>query len=204
MSTAGGIFVLLAFIHLLADLMLQTETMAKRKADESSWLLIIHSAVYAVVFIPFLALAFDGSVHLTATCVLTLMMSHGAIDTYTPIWVWARLVRKPQEMKEDPIGGFTLWSSKPYGMLLTHIIDQFMHGCFLVPVAVMIALFESNKDMAETIGTTSFLVSLGLAALSVATIFVWNKRVRPPPSNVSDVTDIEDDERPSMPSQHDI
>ena len=95
----GGIFVLLMFVHFLADWMMQTDAMAKRKADESTWMLVVHSATYAAVFMPILYVMFHRSVHMTVSSTLTLMMSHGAIDTYTPIWLWARYVRRPSEMR---------------------------------------------------------------------------------------------------------
>lgn len=194
----GGIFVLLMFVHFLADWMMQTDAMAKRKADESTWMLVVHSATYAAVFMPILYVMFHRSVHMTVSSTLTLMMSHGAIDTYTPIWLWARYVRRPSEMRDDPVGGFTTWCAKPYGFLLTAGIDQFMHACFLAPIAVMVVLSTEQLTVARTIGLVSFGVSVGLAVLSVFTVLAyWRKPIRP-----SHPTD--DDDRPSMPSQHDL
>lgn len=192
-SAAGGAFIVLVFVHFVADWMLQTDTMARRKADESPWLLIVHSTVYALSFCPILFLSFKGSFPLIVSATLSLLISHGAIDTYTPIWLWARVIRRPQEMDNDPVDGFILWSSKPYGMFLTSGIDQLMHAAFLAPIAVMIAV--SDAKIARIIGLGNLGAALGLAALSVATVFVWNKReVKGEP---------DDDYRPEFPSQHD-
>jgi hypothetical protein len=193
------------FVHFLADWLMQTDSMAKRKASESTWMLVVHSATYAAMFAPLLYFALDRSVYMTVTSTLMLMMSHGAIDTYTPIWLWARFFRKPSEMQDNPVGGFTAWCAKPYGFTLTMGIDQFMHACFLMPVAAMVVLSQDNLAAARTVGLTTFCVSLGLAALSVFTVlFYWRKQIRPP--EVSDEGDFvdDDDDRPSMPSQHDI
>ena len=198
-AETGGTLIVLMFVHFFADLMMQTDAMARRKADESPWFLIIHSAVYAVAFIPVLMYAFKCAMPLVASSFLALMMSHGAIDTYTPIWLWARFLRRPQEMKNDPTGGFTTWSSKAYGLILTTSVDQFMHMCFLVPVAAMIVTAADNRPAARIIGLVTLGTSIGLTALSVATIlFFWRRTEAVPPNLVDD-----DEERPSMPSQHD-
>lgn len=199
-TSIGGVFAILIVVHLLADQLGQTETMARRRADEPIWMLIVHSATYSAIFIPFLILTFHGSVHLIMSSVLALMMSHGAIDTYAPIWLWARFVRRPGEMREDPIKGFAVWCLKPHGVLLTFTIDQLMHACFLIPVAFMAVLSEANPAMARSVGTMLFFASIGLAAMSVATILLlWKK-----PSKSEDILPNDDDnDRPSMPSQHD-
>ena len=199
-SEAGGILIILTFVHFFADWVLQTDAMARRKSDESPWLLVVHSFVYAAAFVPVLSYAFKFAVPLVASASLTLMMSHGAIDTYTPIWLWARFLRRPQEMRDDPVDGFTVWSSKPYGLLLTSGVDQFMHICFLAPIAVMASIAQYDKSGARVLGLYTLETSIGLAALSVAAIFIWNRR--PPIQNPTPLEE-DDEERPSMPSQHD-
>lgn len=205
-SEAGGFFIVLMFIHVLADWMAQTDTMARRKADESPWLLIVHSVAYAAMFLPVLAVAFRYSMHLTVSSFLALIMSHGAIDTYTPIWLWARFVRRPPEMRDDPVNGFTTWSTKPYGLFITLCVDQFMHACFLAPVAMMMVLSPGNMQSARTIGLATLGLAIGLAILSVITISLWTKRRQrkhPKPTVSAQESDGEDYYRAEMPSQHD-
>jgi len=203
-AEAGGALIVLMFVHFFADWVLQTDDMARRKADESPWLLVVHSTVYAVAFIPILLHAFRFSPSLVASSFLALLMSHGAIDTYTPLWLWARLIRRPQEMRDDPVGGFTAWSSKPYGMLLTSGLDQFMHISFLVPVALMTVVAKDRLHEARMIGLATLGASVGMAVLSIAVILLWNKTKPSAKPNVSVPETDDDHDRPSMPSQHDI
>lgn len=192
----GGTLIILIVIHLVSDWVMQTDAIARRKSDESPWLLVVHSVGYAIIFIPVLTFAFDKSWSLVASSTITLAASHGAIDTYAPIWLWARFVRRPKEMKDDPIRGFTNWTSKPYGMLLSSGIDQLMHVVFLVLISIMIVVAPHDKSLAKTISFVAWGLAIFTAIVSVATIlFLWKK--------MTFVLEDDDDMRPSMPSQHD-
>lgn len=203
-SNMGGILVILIFVHFIADWIMQTDAMARRKAEESPWLLIIHSIVYSVTFIPILVIVFDCSISMVITSFLALMMSHGAIDTYTPIWLWARFVRRPMEMKNDPIKGFSEWSSKTRGILLVSGVDQLMHILFLASISFAAVIAENDEKTAELIGSITLAVAIGIAILSVVTILtVWNKKSAKTNFNNGPNNDIDEYERHVMPSQHD-
>lgn len=203
MYKTGAILILLLFVHIIGDLAAQTDSMARRKTDESPWLLVVHSVVYALMFLPVLSVIFSSVVHLTLSCVLALAMSHGAIDTYAPIWLWARFVRKPDDMREDAVNGFTSWTSRPYGMTIAYGMDQLLHICFLIPIAVMIAVHDESMGLAKAIGFITLWVSIGLASVSVVTVlFFWGRK--PLKTSVSPQPDDDDGyERTDMPSQHD-
>lgn len=203
-SKIGGILIFLVFIHLLSDWMIQNDVMARRKSDESPWLLVIHSFVYAIIFIPILIYLFGNSIPMIVSSFLALVMSHGAIDTYAPVWLWARFIRRPPEMKNDPIKGFMSWASSPYGMILTNGIDQLMHVCFLVLISIMAVVLDMHGEAARTLGLVIFSISIGLAALSVATILLlWQKKQRKNSTIGYDYELDGNSDRPSMPSQHD-
>lgn len=192
----GGIFAILMFVHLLADWMTQTDSMARRKTEESPWMLAVHSAAYAAAYIPILSLLFDQT-SMIVSVVLTLFMSHGAIDTYAPVWLWARFIRRPPEMKESPYAGFVTWRLKPRGMVLIFGVDHLMHAAFLVPIAAKAVMADKGSQYARVVGLSTFGLAVGLAILSVATIlWLWKA-----PKQTEDWED--DETRPAMPSQHD-
>jgi hypothetical protein len=99
-------------------------------------------------------------------------------------------------MEKDPITGFTIWMSKPYGMLLTSGIDQLMHTAVLIPISIMIVVSDSDIRFARTIGFITSGIIAVFATISVASIYLWNKK---PEKNQWDP----DDFRPELPSQHD-
>jgi hypothetical protein len=75
-------------------------------------------------------------------------------DTYVPVFLWAKYIRRPPEMTEvrkkteldgyvtimppDPKAGFVDWIQTTMGKILMIAIDQIIHIVFLVPVAIII------------------------------------------------------------------
>ena len=159
-------------------------------------MLIVHSAIYAAMYVPILSLLFNQT-SITVSAILALFMSHGAIDTYAPVWLWARFVRRPPEMKESPYDGFVVWRLKPRGVVLIFGVDHLMHAAFLIPIAAMVVMADEETQYARIVGLSTLGIAIGLAVLSVATIlWLWKA-----PKQTEDWED--DETRPTMPSQHD-
>lgn len=197
LTVGGGIFAILSFVHFISDWVFQTNDMARRKSDESPFLLVAHCAIYTITYVPLLAWMFKWDWSITVSASIVLFISHGTIDTYTPTWLWARYVRRPPEMKNDPVTGFTEWIKTPFGMIITLCVDQIMHLGFLIPITMMIVASDlNNVSLAKLIGHLSLWTAVAMAAISVITIkSEWRHESQ-------QLTD-DDDVRSTMPSQHD-
>lgn len=147
----GGMFSVLAFIHFFVDWVFQSHSEAMVK--HSNWLIRTkHCLIYAVGFVPILWLAhFSWLEWLIALNVL--FWSHHIEDTYYPVFLWAKYIRRPPEMTEprkqigadgyvvvlppNPQAGFVEFVSTPLGKILMIAIDQIIHLAFLFPIAWM-------------------------------------------------------------------
>jgi hypothetical protein len=96
----GGLFFVLGFIHVFVDFVFQTHFEAMNKSR--NWRIRArHCLIYMVGFIPFL-------VYLHHLAALTwfevfistqvLFWSHFIEDTYIPVVLWAKYIRRPPEM----------------------------------------------------------------------------------------------------------
>jgi hypothetical protein len=147
----GGMFAVLAFIHFASDFILQSHSEAMVK--HNNWRIRSkHCAIYTASFIPILWLAHFSLVEwLIALNVL--FWSHHLEDTYYPVFLWAKYIRRPPEMTEprkqvgidgyvivlppDPKAGFIDFVQTPLGKILMIAIDQIIHLAFLFPIAYM-------------------------------------------------------------------
>jgi len=93
-----------------------------------------HCAIYTIGFVPFMELLhFTNWEWFIATNIL--FWSHFCEDTYIPVFLWAKLIRKPPEMAVDPKAGFVQFINTTLGKILMIVIDQIIHLLFLLPVA---------------------------------------------------------------------
>jgi len=148
----GGFLAILVFIHFFVDWIFQShaEAMVKHKDQR---IRAKHCLIYTFGFVPlFLFCHFSPLEWLFALNLL--FWSHFVEDTYIPVYLWAKYVRRPPEMTEprkevgidgyvtvsppDPKAGFVDFIQTPMGKILMIAIDQIIHICFLVPIAWMI------------------------------------------------------------------
>lgn len=142
----GGVFAFLVFWHFFADWVIQSHEEAMRK----SWDHItraMHCAMYTVAFVPFMVLSgftnFEGFL-----CMGILFGVHFIEDTYIPVALWAKYIRRAPhfwELIEDEetgeyrlptlMGGLKSFVEHPLGLLLAITIDQLVHIATLLPVA---------------------------------------------------------------------
>lgn len=148
----GGILAVLVFIHFFVDWIFQSHSEAMVKHNNPK-IRAKHCLIYTLGFVPlFLFCHFSLFEWLFALNLL--FWSHFAEDTYVPVYLWAKYIRRPPEMTEprkqkgvdgyvtilppDPKAGFVEFIQTPMGKILMIAIDQIIHICFLLPIAWMI------------------------------------------------------------------
>ena len=158
LAKAGGLFAVFMFIHFAVDFVFQShrEAMAKHR---DRWIRARHCAIYAAGFTPlFVLLWWDTAPWKITVSWNVLFWSHFIEDTYIPVLLWVKHVRKPPEMKLateegtdeygnfvisklDDAGRFRKFVSTPLGAILMVAVDQIVHLTFLW-VPVILALWK--------------------------------------------------------------
>ena len=148
----GGIFAILVFIHFFVDWIFQSHSEAMVKHNNPK-IRAKHCLIYTFGFVPLFLFChfslFDWLVALNL-----LFWSHFCEDTYVPVYLWAKYIRRPPEMTEprkqvgvdgyvsvlppDPKAGFVDFIQTAMGKILMIAIDQIIHILFLLPIAWMI------------------------------------------------------------------
>jgi hypothetical protein len=151
----GGVFAILVFWHFFADWVFQSHKEALAKAK--NWVVRAwHCTIYTVLFWPlFLLVSFHGPRAGIATALL--FTSHFIIDTYVPVMLWAKYLRRapqfnsvgkvatwsPDRSDKKPeasvtyktdVDAFKAMAGTPLGLVLMITMDQFFHVAFLLPV----------------------------------------------------------------------
>jgi len=133
-AKVGGIFALLVLIHFVSDWVFQSHAEAMAKPRDS-WVRARHCLIYTILCcVPLTFLV--KSIPVLAVAALVLWLSHFMEDTYLPVFIWARFIRKPGPMNN--LKDFVLFAESTLGKILLIAIDQIVHLVFMVPVAVMI------------------------------------------------------------------
>lgn len=132
LATAGGLFVLLAFNHFVVDWVFQTHNEAMKKTTDWRWR-ARHCLIYAIGFLPLLLLMGLTPGELVASFAI-LFGSHFLEDTYIPVYLWAKHVRRIPLVRLDGTMAFKQEFKKPLGLMLLVAVDQIIHLVFLFPV----------------------------------------------------------------------
>lgn len=139
------LFVCLTFIHFVSDFVFQSHAEAMIKHNHAG-VRAKHCLIYTISFWPFFYYLSIGW-HKAIVASLVLFLSHFFEDTYYPVFLWAKLIRRPPEMSEynqyhgkDPYWGFKEWNGTTLGKILSIVIDQLVHLTFLWVVAIIILL----------------------------------------------------------------
>jgi hypothetical protein len=154
-AIAGGIIAVLALIHNVVDVIFQNHAEAMVKHNNPK-VRAKHCLIYTLGFVP-LMWYFDFTFWEWMIALNTLFWSHFCEDTYIPVYLWAKYIRRPPEMVEpwketytrvdgsvavkvhppDPKRGFGEWIQSPLGKILMIWVDQIVHWIFLVPIAII-------------------------------------------------------------------
>lgn len=151
LAAIGGIFSLLVFWHFVSDWVFQSHDEAMKKPTHHL-IRARHCALYAILFLPVL-ITLNLTLLQVAAAAFLLFVSHFIEDTYYPILLWAKHIRRPPEFRGvgslvfDPATGetrrytereaFITFVSTPLGKILLITMDQLVHIAFLLPIAVM-------------------------------------------------------------------
>lgn len=138
----GAVFSLLVLVHFVVDWLFQSHDEAMKKSHD--WRVRSrHCTIYALGFVPFMLIAnLVGDTHFSLLeallSLLILYVSHMVEDTYYPVFLWVKYVRKPPEFKtySDDKTAFLVWFSKPLGKIIGIVVDQLIHILFLLPIAI--------------------------------------------------------------------
>ena len=135
----GGLFALFSFVHFFADWIFQSQREAQNK-HKNPKIRAIHCTIYTLFFVP-LILILTTVTWKVAVCLSILWISHFIIDTYIPVFLWARYMRKIPELQGDSAKEefVALWQKPVYPILLI-AIDQISHLTFLWAVTLVIFL----------------------------------------------------------------
>lgn len=160
-ALSGGLFAVFAFVHFFVDWIFQSHAEAMVKHN-NPWIRAKHCLIYTLGFVPLLwALGFSAWEWVIGLNIL--FWSHFCEDTYIPVYLWAKYIRRPPEMTEprkgemylqqqndgsfkphqdilppDPKKGFGEFVQTPIGKILMIAIDQIIHLAFLFPLVWMV------------------------------------------------------------------
>lgn len=155
LGLAGGLFALFAFVHFFVDWIFQSHAEAMVKHN-TPWIRAKHCLIYTIGFVPLMyLLGFSAWEWVIGANIL--FWSHFFEDTYVPVYLWAKYIRKPPEMTElwkesftrvdgtvaikvhppDPKRGFGEFVQTTLGKILMIAIDQIIHLAFLFPLVWM-------------------------------------------------------------------
>lgn len=150
-ALAGGLFAIFTFVHFFVDWVLQTHAEAMAKHN-NPWVRARHCLIYTIGFVPLMwFLHFQAWEWVAGLNIL--FWSHFVEDTYVPVYLWAKYIRRPPEMTQpqrqagtdgyvivlppDPKKGFVEFIQTPLGKILMIAIDQIIHLAFLFPLVWM-------------------------------------------------------------------
>jgi hypothetical protein len=122
-AQAGGVFAFLTFVHFFADWLWQSHDEAMKKATDSL-IRAKHCLIYTAFFVvPLVALGLNP-LELTVS-LLVLYWSHFFEDTYIPVLLWAKYIRKaPEFLNHSHLTGTGISPFLPEGTLIQITADQ--------------------------------------------------------------------------------
>lgn len=163
-ALVGGMFALLTFLHFVADWVFQSHAEAMAKTSNSA-VRALHCTTYTAVCCFVIAVVVHTSALRLVAIGFLLLISHFFEDTYLPVYVWARYIRKPPEMSaRASIEDFKAFAETTLGKILLIAIDQIVHILFLLPVSVIVVL-PGHSVTAISVGVVMLFVLGGFCLL---------------------------------------
>lgn len=171
----GGILSVLTLIHFIADWIFQSHAEAMAKSSDAK-VRAKHCLVYTGIITLILIAGFHifNVVELLAYAAI-LWLSHFIEDSYMPVFLWAKYIRKAPEFSVPSVEGthfsdldrFKEFASTPLGKILLIVVDQIIHIIYLGFIAIMLRL-RGTVDFwyvfGITMGTIGVLAVLAQSA----------------------------------------
>lgn len=128
------LFVFLSFLHFVVDFVFQSQEEASNKAF-SAIFRAKHCAIYSFLMGLCIAITcvlvpgFSIKAWELAVCFILLFATHYFIDSYKPIYWWAKYIRRIPEIRnaENGMQAFKELWSKPVYPILFIAVDQILH-----------------------------------------------------------------------------
>src|SRR5690554_6922149 len=98
-ASLGGLLFLLTLVHFIVDWGFQSHAEAMAKATNHK-VRARHCLIYTAGLAPVVVLGVEG-VEQGAFCLAILFASHFLIDTYMPVYLWAKYLRRPPTMADN-------------------------------------------------------------------------------------------------------
>lgn len=134
LAQVGGIFALLVFVHFVADWLCQSHDEAVAKSQDNR-IRARHCLVYSTLCTATIAVM-TSHLEILGWSFVILFTSHYFEDTYAPVFLWMRCVRRPPGVVD--LNTFKSYAHTNMGLILLIVTDQLVHLLFLIPIAVMI------------------------------------------------------------------
>jgi hypothetical protein len=102
LANFGGILSILIFIHFFVDWIFQSHATAMAKHNRAV-IRATHCLIYTCGFIPLLAFSMfyaELQPFEFAACLLILFFSHFIEDTYFPVFLWAKYIRRAPQFRD--------------------------------------------------------------------------------------------------------
>lgn len=96
-ALTGGVFAILVFIHFAIDWVFQSHAEAMAKHNDPL-IRAIHCLIYTTPFVPFMWWC-GLRWYWTLIFAIVLFLSHFVEDTYIPVLLWAKYIRRVPEMR---------------------------------------------------------------------------------------------------------
>jgi hypothetical protein len=172
----GGVLSVLTFLHFVSDWIFQSHDEAMRKSTDS-----LVRARHCLVYTGLISAVFIFGFHLPLLDIgvyaTILFTSHFIEDSYLPVYLWAKYIRKAPEFNVPPAPGttttdlerFKLFASTVLGKILLIAIDQIIHILYLGFIAAMMRVS----------GTPDFWKLYGITLFSIVVLagFSWSAKI---------------------------
>jgi len=132
----GATLALLGLVHFVADWLIQTHDTAQKK-NHNRVVRLWHSFGYSIWFIPcFFVWSTEVSLEAGMGGFLWILFSHYFIDSYWPVYWWAKYLRRMPPPNNPRFK--EAWLANPVNPILFIAVDQILHVVFLLPIAILL------------------------------------------------------------------